>query len=235
MQPNGFIKIHRKLREWKYYDVPNMVAVWLELLLRASYEGTTYRGVELKKGQVVFGRKELAETLGLSEQNIRTCINKLISANQITIETTNRFTVATIVKWEEYQFCNDNDNQQNNQISNQQVTSNQPTTNQQLTTIKKEKKDKKDKNNTFIGACAQDDVWSIPLLSLFEEEFGRTISSNEAMLISQIENDYDDLLIRYALREAMTRGKKSVQYIDRILVDWKQRDFTTKDYEEGKR
>ena len=36
MDNNGWIKIHRKLLEWEWADDPNMVALWIHLLLNAN-------------------------------------------------------------------------------------------------------------------------------------------------------------------------------------------------------
>lgn len=231
MQPNGFIKLHRKIIDWEWYDDINTKTLFIHILLMANYEDRKWHGETVKRGSFLTSYQTLATQTGLTMQQVRTSIKKLLSTNDITKVTSNKNTVIIVPNYNLYQAVQQTEEQTNNI----EETNEQQTSNIQVTTTKNIKNKKNIKNNTFIGACAQDDVWSIPLLSLFEEEFGRTISSNEAMLISQMENDYDDLLIRYALREAMTRGKKSVQYIDRILVDWKQRDFTTKDYEEGKR
>lgn len=130
----GYIKLSRKLRDWQWYGTPNMVAVWVELLLRARFEDGYYNGKLIKKGCAVFGREELAKKLGLQPQQIRTCINRLKSTNEITTESTNRFTIVRIVKWEEYQYLLKDDNQENNQQSNHQLTSKQPADNQQVTT-----------------------------------------------------------------------------------------------------
>lgn len=231
MQPNGFIKLHRKIIDWEWYDDINTKTLFIHILLMANYEDRKWHGETVKRGSFLTSYQTLATQTGLTMQQVRTSIKKLLSTNDITKVTSNKNTVIIVPNYNLYQAVQQTEEQTNNI----EETNEQHSNNIQVTTTKNIKNKKNIKNNTFIGACAQDDVWSIPLLSLFEEEFGRTISSNETMLISQMENDYDDLLIRYALREAMTRGKKSVQYIDRILVDWKQRDFTTKDYEEGKR
>lgn len=146
---DGFIKLNRKLRDWQWYGTPNMVAVWIELLLRANYEDGYFKGVLIKKGSAVIGRKELAKKLGLTEQQVRTCIERLKSTNEITTKTTNRYTVVNIVKWEEYQSYIEVYNQQNNQYVNQQITNKQPTDNQQITTSKKYKNTKN--NNIYIN------------------------------------------------------------------------------------
>ena len=130
----GFIKLDRGITDWGWYDDPITKVVFIHLLLNANWKDGEYHGVEIKAGQVVFGRKKYAEALGLSEQNVRTAIKNLHKKGEIsTSEVTNRFTVITIEKWAEYQGESDEPNQQ----PNQQLTNSQPTTNQQLTTSKK--------------------------------------------------------------------------------------------------
>ena len=54
-------------------------------------------------------------------------------------------------------------------------------------------------------------------------------------MISQWTSEYEDKLIRYALREALVYDKRNIDYIDRVLWNWKERNFTCEQYEEGKR
>jgi len=125
MANNGYIKLYRKMTEWGWYKDANTKAVFLHLLLTANYKETEYMGVTIHPGQTVVGRKALAETLGLSEQKIRTALTRLKSTNEITIKTTNKFSVVTVVNWASYQF--DDDESTNKSTSN--LTINQPTTN----------------------------------------------------------------------------------------------------------
>ncbi len=143
---NGYIKIHRKLTEWGWYDDPFTKAVFLHLLLTANWKESTYHGVKLNPGDTVIGRKKLAEELGMSEQNVRTALKKLEQTGEITKKSTNRFTVVTIENWALYQF--DDKTLTNNQpTTNQQLTNNQPTTNHTLR--KKEYKEVNNYKNTI--------------------------------------------------------------------------------------
>ncbi len=136
----GWIKIHRKMQEWEWYDDSDTKALFLHLLLTANREDGVWHGIKVKRGQVVTGRKMLAEMLGISEQKIRTCIKRLKSTNEITSKSTNKFTIITLINYDTYQKKEKGSNQQINQDSNQQSTSNQPAINQQSTTNKKLKK-----------------------------------------------------------------------------------------------
>ncbi len=120
---NGYIKLHRKMTDWEWYRDPNTFRVFVHLLLSAQYKETEFRGHTIKPGQVVCGRKQLAEELGVGEQTIRTALNRLKSTNEITIKVTNKFSIITIEKWAKYQCLGAEANQQTNQQPNQQLTS----------------------------------------------------------------------------------------------------------------
>lgn len=137
----GFIKLFRSMINWEWYQDANTTRVFLHLLLNANLEESRFKNHIIPKGSLVVGRKTLAETLGISEQNVRTALNHLKSTNEITIKSTNRFSIVTIVNWEKYQV---NKKQSTNKVTNN-LTNNQPTTNQQLTT-EKEYKNKELKN-----------------------------------------------------------------------------------------
>ena len=115
-----------------------MVHLFIHLLLNANNMDSEWRGVKIKRGQMVTGRKSLNEKTGISEQTLRTCLKKLEITKEITIKSTSKFSIITVCNYEVYQGCKNGSNQQ----TNQQLTSNQPATNQQLTTIKEVKNDK---------------------------------------------------------------------------------------------
>lgn len=147
--PEGWIKLHRSLLNWEWYDDINTKVLFFHLLLSCNYEQKKWRGVNIEPGQIITGRYKLSEQTGLSEQQVRTSLSKLKSTNEITIKTTSKFSVITVVSWKSYQ--------QPNQQPNQQSTNNQPTSNQQVTTTKEGKNIKNDKNSNtiadFSSAC----------------------------------------------------------------------------------
>jgi len=147
MASQGHIKIDRRILNWEWYRDSNMVHVFLHLLLNANYADSRFQGTLVKRGQLIIGRLKLATALGLSEMQIRTCLNKLKSTNEITIKVTNRFSIVTICKYDSYQSKQPLDNQQIDQQSIQQITNNQPTDNQQITTSNKNKEEKEEKED----------------------------------------------------------------------------------------
>ena len=135
----GWIKLHRSLLDWEWYDDSNTCRLFIHLLLRANHKPKNWRGIAINTGQLLTGRKVLAEQTGLSEQQVRTSLNKLKSTNEITIKSTSHNSLITLVCWESYQ--------QNNQDDNQAVTKQQPTDNQAVTTNKNVKNDNNEKND----------------------------------------------------------------------------------------
>lgn len=73
------------------------------------------------------------------------------------------------------------------------------------------------------------------LFNVFEDEFARPLSQMELQRMSEWMQTYEQKLIQYALREAVIYDKKNFDYIDRILMEWKKRNLTAMDIEEGKR
>jgi len=59
--------------------------------------------MELLPGQLITGRMKLSQQLKLTEREIRTVFKRLKTTNEIAIKTTNRFSIITICKWEQYQ------------------------------------------------------------------------------------------------------------------------------------
>ena len=133
---NTYIKLFRKILSWEWYKDTNTTRVFLHILLKANYKPSRYKGVEVGAGECVCGRKQWAEELGLSEQQVRTALNHLKSTNEITIRATNKFSVVKVEKWAFWQI---EEGGATNRITNK-LTNNQPTTNQQVTTSKESKK-----------------------------------------------------------------------------------------------
>lgn len=154
---NGFVKLHRKMVEWGWYSDCVTKDTFIHILMVARYEPGQFMGYELKAGQAVIGRKKMAAELGFSEQQIRTALKKLESTGEITLFSTNKFTIATVENWEFYQCDKKDSNQRitNNQpTNNQQITNEQPTNNQQVTTYKERKKERREegkKERIYIG------------------------------------------------------------------------------------
>lgn len=103
MSVNGWIKLHRAITQWEWIEDPNTLSVWINLLLRANFHVSRFRGIEVKPGQIIISRRKLADYCGISEKSVRTSLTRLKTANQVAIESANRFSLITIINWDTYQ------------------------------------------------------------------------------------------------------------------------------------
>jgi len=159
----GWIKLHRQILEWEWYSDNNCFRVFLHLLLKANHKEKRFKGIELKVGSIVTSRDLLARETGLSSQQVRTALNKLISTNEITSVTSSQGTILQIVSYEKYQ------------IATNEITNEQPTSNQQVTTNKNVKKENKFIIPTFndvLEYCMQNnlDVDGVKFINFYESK-----------------------------------------------------------------
>lgn len=101
--PGGWVKLHRKLLEWEWYEDAHMVHLLVHLLLTASHEDKEYKGLTIKRGQLATTTKELAETLGTSRTSIWRRLKRLEVERFVKLEVKQKETVITICKYDSYQ------------------------------------------------------------------------------------------------------------------------------------
>lgn len=101
----GYIKLHRKLLDWEWIGSPETLCLFVHLLLRAAWEERAEGRTTLRPGQVIIGRRQLAEDTGLSVQQVRTALGHLQSTGEINLATSQgcRAVIVTIRNWEKYQ------------------------------------------------------------------------------------------------------------------------------------
>jgi len=128
----GWIKLHRSTLEWEWFKDHKTSHVFNYCLMKANFKEGKFQGKTIPAGSFVTGRKVMAVETGLSEQEIRTAIFKLKSTSNLTIKSTSKYSIISIVNWSLYQ-------------------DDQPTTahesNQRATTIEEGKKEKNKEYN----------------------------------------------------------------------------------------
>jgi len=79
---HGWIKLHRSLLDWEWYDDVNVTRLFLHCLFKANHKDKKYRGSVVKRGTFLTGRDLLAVETGLSVRQVRTSLSKLKSTNE---------------------------------------------------------------------------------------------------------------------------------------------------------
>lgn len=131
----SWIKIFRELLQWEWFQKAEMVQLFIYLLLKANCVDKQWQGITIKRGQLATSNATMRQDLRLSEQQIRTCIKRLISTGEITYKSTNRYVVITICNYDKYQEIGNSINEQ----TNNQSTDEQRAINEQSTTTKEVK------------------------------------------------------------------------------------------------
>lgn len=135
----GWIKLHRKLLEWEWFNKSEMVHLFVYLLLRANHKTKKWRGVDVLPGQVVTTLDEISKSTNISISVIRTCLKRFILAGTLTDVSTNKYRVITICNYVDYQHSNSAVGNQNSKLNDNQLADNQQTTDNQLAANKNDK------------------------------------------------------------------------------------------------
>ena len=156
-----WIKLQRKFIDWEWFDTDNMVRLFIYILVKANHKDGQWKGIPVKRGQLITGLNSLSDKTNISIQTLRTCLTRLEKTGEINSKVTNKYRVITICNYDSYQGSQ----QETNKLPNKQLTGNQQSTNKQSTANKNVKKEKnvnnvkneynKNKNKTndkpFIG------------------------------------------------------------------------------------
>ncbi len=148
----GYIKLYRQLADWQWYGDAVVKSVFIHLLLTANYKATEWNGITLQPGQVVTSVRKLCEDLQQTNQQTRTALNKLKSTNEITVRSTNRFSVITVVNWAKFQSDSEGINKQNNKQINSQPTNKTEKINKQINNSKRNIRNNKELKELFNNA-----------------------------------------------------------------------------------
>lgn len=176
----GWIKLYRQFIKWEWYKDSHTKDLFIHLLLLANHEENQWQGKNIKRGQLITSVNHLAEECGISTQNVRTSLKKLKSTHEITIKTTNKYTLVTIENYDKFQG-------EVIEITHEptnKLTINQQTTNKQLTTNKNDKNDNNIYFSYFINKIRETDLSTFQkrmnfLHNIQEEEEYKHISPDE--------------------------------------------------------
>ena len=119
----GWIKLHRALLEWEWYDDVNVSRLFIHCILKANHKDNKYKGKLIERGSFVTGFENLSKETNLSVQKIRTAISKLKSTNDLTIKSTPQGTVIQVVSYNKFQVAT-NESTNDQQTDNKQITTN---------------------------------------------------------------------------------------------------------------
>lgn len=207
---HGWIKLHRKLLDWEWYqDLPTKV-LFLHLILTVNYEDKKWRGQTIKPGEIITSLAHLSEQTTLSVQSLRTALDKLESTGEVTRTSTNRFTKITLIKWDQYQTKEEE--------PTSKATNKQQSNNKQTTTTKELKKERKEEKHT-ASPSDEDGKEVNEILGLFKAKLNPTINFGNTTNRKAVK----DLLKKFGKEKLIS----TIDYIDSIREDRYAPNITT--------
>lgn len=173
MLTNGSVLIHRAITSWEWYtDVPVRV-LFEHLILTVCWKDGKFRGDDLSRGERICSLQTLSRETGLSVQQVRTAINKLIKTGELQKRQINGKTVFGVTNFKKYQKINKKTTQEKSQedevfsgvvedeaTNEQQLNNNQSTNDQHR--MNKAIKQLSNNNINNNSACARE-VFSFPI------------------------------------------------------------------------
>lgn len=179
----SYIKLDRDLLYSYSFANPNHLKIWIWLLIKANFKtayialnvGKGFKTIEVKRGQLIFGRNKAEDELGLNGSLIYRTLQLFEELGQINIEVNSHYSVITICKYDSYQSNSDEVEQaMNNQCStNEQHVNNTRTTREQHVNIYKEeleeKESKEEKEVSNTHALKNSNLFRQPTIPNLEE------------------------------------------------------------------
>jgi len=104
----GYIKLHRSILDWQYWDDHNTTRLLIFFLVSVNFEPKKWKGIQINAGQLITSYDKIAMQTKLSTKQIRRSIKILVECNEIAQQTTNKFQLITLIKWEELQIEENN-------------------------------------------------------------------------------------------------------------------------------
>ena len=195
----GYIKAYRSMMEWDWWEDKNTFRLFMTILFLANWKDKKWRGKRIKRGQLWTSIETLSEKSGLTQRQVRTSLNKLISTNEVTNKSTNEGRLITVVN---YDFYQSNDGEVTNEMTSDTADERQ-TYDKPMTTTKEVKEVKEVVNVSVENGGDNFDLWS----RLSDEDVEHICQSYPETGLSLIST------VAKEVAEHKRKVKRPVQYI----------------------
>lgn len=208
MTNEGYIKLYRKMTKWGWYKDNNTKCVFLHLLFMACYEPCFYRNHFLETGQIATTVREISEGTGISVRSVRTSLERLKSTNELTINSTNKFSIITLLNYSDYQGS---DNVADKQLTNDRQTTDKQLTNasynKEIKEIKKNKEIKELLNKPFLSSDCGKVESSVPQIDIdfhhmrLTKRYGRQVTKEEVARLMETLPNIDEVYRHFGIEK----------------------------------
>jgi len=148
MQCNGFITLHRKIKDSAIWSDSQAVHLWVHLLLKANHADNSFilngKLITVKRGQTITGRRRLCDETGIPESKIQRLLKLFETLRMIEQQANNKNRLISITNYHSYQ-------------SGEQQVNNRRTTGEQLVNT-----NNNDNNDNNLLSSSDDDSYVKP-------------------------------------------------------------------------
>lgn len=122
---DGWVKLYRRFPDWQWFKRPEMVQIFVYILLSAAHRDHVWQTVNIRRGEFPTSVAALCRATGLTTQQVRTCLSRLERTGEITLKSTNKFTIVSVCNFDDYQLDAETEQQTTNkQLTNKQQSNN---------------------------------------------------------------------------------------------------------------
>jgi hypothetical protein len=211
----GYIRIHRSLLDWEWYDDESVKVLFLHLLLSVNWKHGRWKGIDVEPGSMVCSIEGLAQSLGWTRAKLRNALDKLKRTGEVTTTTTNHWTAVSLVNWAKYQLHEQQNSQpRSHPTANQQLTDSHPTA-----TIEEGNKERREEKSVTRSRPRT--------IEWFKAECRKVVDSDPTLMAASEHKPFFDYWT-----EQSTNGKmrfEGEKYFDvrRRMMTWSKRSKQT--------
>ena len=99
----GWIKLHRKMREWQHYQRPSVRLVFEELLFCANTNAVWFHGIKINRGETIVSIDTICTFTGFSRATVVAALKILEDTKEIKRSKCWRGTRTKILNFDKYQ------------------------------------------------------------------------------------------------------------------------------------
>ena len=213
-----WVKLYEKITEWEWHDCPEMVSLFIHLLLYAKPTTQTWHGIEVKRGSFITTYRKLSTLTGIAQTTLVRCIDRLKKTKEIdvtAVKAERSCTLISVCKYDTYQAKKESSGTNSEQTRNGNGTNSEQTRNgngtnseQVLDNKNNRKQNFKDKENkeTFLknGGTAEKKVFQI-------SELEKILSAENIYMTAQGYQEFKNLNEsddRYGYKGGVIRSAK---------------------------
>lgn len=216
----GYIKLYRKLMDSPVWSDSNYLKLWMYCLMKATHKKREIivgnQVITLEPGQFITGRNSLTEDLNkgvkpkqqLNQSTWWRYLNNLDTWQMLNIKKTNKYSVISILKWDEYQ---DTEHQMNNKRTSDE---HQMNTNKNVKNV----------NNVKELCSSNSDPEFSDCMKFYQDNLqrGLTESPFNLELLGKFYDENGHALLMAAMKTAAKAEAKGINFVEGVLKNWRE-------------